>query len=103
MRVVGTLQEEDRERFCLYVFEALWSGEVDPTDANWLEEIARLKDISSEWLLMQNEDFEANTHAALKSGAFGVPSFVLHAEKGRNELFFGVDHMALLARTCKRA
>jgi len=53
------------------------------------------------WLELQNEDFEPNTRTALKAGAFGVPTFVLHPPKGRSELFFGVDHMDFLARACQ--
>ena len=100
LRLAGALSEQERQRFSLAVFGALWSGEVDPTDAEWLQQIIRRQSLPAEWLEMQNEDFEANTHAALKAGAFGVPSFVLHQESGRNELFFGVDHLEFLARAC---
>ena len=100
LRLAGALSEQERQRFSLAVFGALWSGEVDPTDAEWLQQIIRRQSLPAEWLEMQNEDFEANTHAALKAGAFCVPSFVLHQESGRNELFFGVDHLEFLARAC---
>jgi len=101
LRIAGVLTAGDRERFCLAVFESLWSGEVDPIRPGWLKEIFELKALPPEWIAIQNEDFEVNSHTALKAGAFGVPSFVLHKSSGRPELFFGVDHMDFLSRACE--
>ena len=100
LRLAGALPEAERQRFCLAVFASLWSGDVDSGDPDWLAQILRRQALPAEWLAFENEAFEANTHAALKAGAFGVPSFVLHQESGRNELFFGVDHMDFLVRAC---
>jgi len=100
LRIAGALHGNDRTTFSLAVFESIWSGAIDPTEPDWLEQLVSLKGLPAEWLQHQNEDFEANTHAALKAGAFGVPSFVLKKEGGRPELFFGVDHMDFLSRAC---
>jgi len=102
MRIAGALEGESRVQFCLAVFVALWSGAVNSTDENWLAQIVERKQLPSAWLSLQNEDFETNTHTALKAGAFGVPSFVIHPPKGRSELFFGIDHMDFLARACHK-
>jgi len=100
LRIAGALHGSDRATFCLAVFESIWSGAVDPTAGDWLEQVVSLKGLPDEWLQLQNEDFEPNTHTALKAGAFGVPSFVLKKDRGRPELFFGVDHMDFLSRAC---
>ena len=100
LRLAGALPEDERQRFSLAVFNALWSGAVDPSESEWLDRVMQRQALPADWLTLQNEDFEANTHAALKAGAFGVPSFVLHHAAGRKELFFGVDHMDFLARAC---
>lgn len=100
LRIAGALHGNDRTTFSLAVFESIWSGAIDPTEPDWLEQVVSLKELPAEWLQHQNEDFEANTHAALKAGAFGVPSFVLKKEGGRPGLFFGVDHMDFLSRAC---
>ncbi|ATX80966.1 2-hydroxychromene-2-carboxylate isomerase [Mariprofundus ferrinatatus] len=101
LRIAGALQGDERKTFCMDVFDALWSGEVDAKRSNWLEEIAEKRSFSDDWMGLTSEEFEANTHAALNAGAFGVPSLVLHADKGRDELFFGVDHMALISRAIR--
>ena len=101
MRIAGALQAKERETFCLAVFDSIWSGAIDPTSEQCLQYIADLKGMPDEWLQLTNENFEANTQAALKAGAFGVPSFVLHNKTGRPELFFGVDHMNFLSRACE--
>ncbi len=100
MRIAGALQGEQRVAFCLAIFETLWSGAVNPKDESWMAQIFEAKRLPRTWLSQQNDDFEPNTHAALKAGAFGVPTFVLHPPKGRSELFFGLDHMDFLARAC---
>ncbi|NWF38844.1 2-hydroxychromene-2-carboxylate isomerase [Mariprofundus sp. NF] len=101
LRIAGALHGSDRATFCLAAFESIWSGAVDPTAGDCLEQVVSLKELPDEWLQLKNEDFEPNTHAALKAGAFGVPSFILKKERGRPELFFGVDHMDFLSRACE--
>jgi len=39
---------------------------------------------------------------ALDAGAFGVPTFFLHCNPGRDEMFFGLDHMDMLGRACEK-
>jgi len=99
LRIAGALGQPERAQFSLAVFDAIWSGSVDPTASDWLQQIAALKSIPSAWVAMNSEAFEPNTHAALKAGVFGVPTFILHGG-GRPEMFFGVDHMDFLARAC---
>ena len=100
LRIAGALQDPEQARFGLAVFDALWSGAVDPTEANWLAQIIRQKELPKTWLEMNSEAFEQHTRTALKAGAFGAPTFFLHGQ-GRPEMFFGVDHMDFLARACE--
>ncbi|GAV21465.1 2-hydroxychromene-2-carboxylate isomerase [Mariprofundus micogutta] len=103
LRIAGELQGKQRQEFCLAVFDSLWSGAVDPRKEDWLQQIFEIKHLPQDWGTRHNENFEPNTHAALKAGAFGVPSFILHRPTGRSELFFGIDHMDFLARACQKA
>jgi len=103
MRIAGALQGKQRADFSLTLFEAIWSGSIDITDEKWLTHIVTKKSLPQQWLDIENEAFEKNTHAALKAGAFGVPSFILHPPSGRKQLFFGLDHMDFLARACVQA
>jgi len=100
MRIAGALEGEERATFCLTVFETIWSGAIDVKEETWLTQIMENSTLPRQWLELGSEAFEENTKHALKAGAFGVPSFVLHAEEGRSELFFGLDHMDFLARSC---
>lgn len=100
LRIAGALQGKERVQFCMAVFEALWSGDIDPRKADWLEEIFILKALPCGWLEMTSDLFERNISKALKAGLFGVPTFILHGE-GKPEMFFGIDHMDFLARACQ--
>ena len=102
LRIAGALAAGSRELFIVPVFEALWSGEVDAKQHDWLERIIEVKGLPEPWLAEQNETFEENTHVALKAGAFGVPTFILHRSSGRPEMFFGLDHMDFLERACQQ-
>jgi len=102
LRIAGALHGEDRARFCLAVFEALWSGDVDPRKEGWLEAVFVLKTLPDAWLEMTSDLFENNVPRALKAGLFGVPSFILQG-KVKPEMFFGVDHMDFLARACHKS
>ncbi len=104
LRIAAALDGEERAGFSLAVFEALWSGKVDPVSTKgWLDEVFELKALPEAWLPLANEIsndvLDTNTEQALKAGAFGVPTFFLHG-KGRPEMFFGVDHMDFMARAC---
>jgi len=100
LRIAGALQGDERERFCMAVFEALWSGDIDPKKDGWLEAIFTLKSLPNDWLKLTSSLFEENVPIALKAGLFGVPSFVMQTH-GKHELFFGVDHLEFLARACQ--
>lgn len=100
LRIAGALQGKDRVQFCMAVFEALWSGDIDPRKGDWLEKIFALKALPCGWLEMTSDLFESNISKALKAGLFGVPTFILHGE-GKPEMFFGIDHMDFLARACQ--
>ncbi len=99
LRIAGALHGENRVRFCLAVFEALWSGAIDPKKDAWLEAVFAFKALPDAWLGLTSDLFENNVSIALKAGLFGVPSFVLQG-KGKSEMFFGVDHLDFLARAC---
>jgi len=99
LRIAGYLEGDDRRHFCLAVFEALWSGDINPRKAGWLEALFTLKMLPMAWLELSSNSFEHHVSTALKSGLFGVPSFVLH-DMESSEIFFGVDHMDFLARAC---
>ncbi|MBN4082394.1 DsbA family protein [Mariprofundus ferrooxydans] len=100
LRIAGALQDEDRVQFCMAVFEALWSGDIDPREDGWLEEVFRVKELPNDWLRLTSDEFELQVPIAIKAGLFGVPTFILHG-KGKSEIFFGVDHMDFLARACQ--
>ncbi|MDQ6954270.1 MAG: DsbA family protein [Mariprofundaceae bacterium] len=100
LRIAGALQGEDRRVFCLAVFEALWSDDIDPRKDAWLEALFVLRKLPESWLDLRSDVFETNVGRALEAGLFGVPSFIVHG-KGKPELFFGLDHMDFLARACR--
>jgi len=95
-RIAAALEGEERVQFCQAVFDGLWSGLVDPTSDNWLSDIARIKGFPAAWLSQSVDDLDSNTETALKAGAFGVPTFIVHG-RGRPEMFFGLDHMDLMS------
>jgi len=101
LRIAAGLDNADRQRFSMGVFEALWSGEIDPREEGWLERLFVLKGFSTAWCQCANDSLNEDTESALKAGAFGVPTFILHG-KGRPELFFGIDHLDFLARAIKK-
>ncbi|MDQ6968499.1 MAG: DsbA family protein [Mariprofundaceae bacterium] len=102
LRIAGALQGEHRMRFCLAVFEALWSGHIDPRKEGWLQAVFAHKELPETWLELSSDMFETNVARGLKAGLFGVPTFILHGQ-GKSEMLFGVDHMVFLARACQSA
>jgi len=105
LRIAAALRGEERERFCLGVFDSLWQGDVDPTEENWLAQAVKANGFPEAWLSLCNDVLDENTESALKAGAFGVPTFILHGRKQdakqRPEMFFGLDHLEFLARACR--
>ena len=101
LSISSALEGDKRVEFNLALFDALWSGLIDPKSEGWLHSVFDLKGLAREWLKLQSDTFETHTQSALKAGAFGAPTFVLHPASGRSEIFFGVDHMELLAHSCK--
>jgi len=105
LAIAAALQDGERERFCLGVFHAVWSGDIDPRQEAWLEKVFRAQGFPQGWLKYADAHapiLMENTQVALKAGAFGVPLFVLHGQ-ARPELFFGVDHLHFLERACAKA
>lgn len=102
LRIATALQGRDRSHFCQQVFECLWSGEVDLTSEDWLDQIFRIRQITADYRTLCSESFEDHTLAAFKAGAFGVPTFILE-NGGRPQMFFGIDHMDFLGRICLQA
>jgi len=108
MRCALDLQGEDRKRFCMAVFNSIWSGTVDPTQSGWLQQVVALHHLPQGWLSglddqsARESQLNALTEQALHAGAFGVPTFYLHRDRGRAEMFFGIDHMDFLGRACTK-
>jgi 2-hydroxychromene-2-carboxylate isomerase len=102
LRVAAALQGRNRSTLCRQVFECLWSGEVDPTDKNWLDQVFRVRHLPAEYRGLQNNSFEDHAHAAFRAGAFGVPTFILD-DGGLPQMFFGMDHMDFLGLACQQA
>ena len=100
LAISSALAGEQRAEFNLAIFDSLWSGAVNSQDTDWLLSIFQIKGLPQEWLQLQSESFESYTRDALKAGAFGAPTFVLHPVSGRSELFFGMDHLDFLKRAC---
>ena len=100
LSIAGALDGEDQIVFCLAVFEGVWSGDIDPRKEGWLEALFALKRLPKAWLELSSDVFEVNIGRALKASLFGVPTFILHG-KGKSEMFFGVDYMDFLARSCQ--
>ncbi len=100
MRTALALAGEQRKRFSLAVFNSIWSGAVDPKQAGWLEQVIALHDLPQQWLTEQVDQLDELTKRALDAGAFGAPTFFLHRDHGRAEMFFGIDRMDFLARAC---
>jgi len=103
MYIAMALNGDDRKVFCKAVFEAVWAGDVDVKADTWLDEVFKLKQLPKTWRDLATNDsktaLDDNTQQALKAGAFGVPTFVLH-DKPRHHMFFGIDRMDFLARAC---
>jgi len=106
MRCALDLHSDERMRFCMAVFNSIWSGTVDTKQHDWLQQVVALHDLPQDWIAgledqsEQEAQLNALTEQALGAGAFGVPTFFLHRERGRPDMFFGLDHMDFLARAC---
>ncbi len=104
MYIAWALQGNDRVCFCKAIFEAIWSGDVDIRSEHWLDDIFAQKQLPQAWRHIAHEqakqELDETTQQALKAGAFGVPTFVLHGDV-RPQLFFGVDRMDFLSRACQ--
>jgi len=101
IRVALALEGEHREHYALAVFNSIWSGAIDPKQTGWLGQVVELHNLPQEWLSEQDDRLDEMTRQALDAGAFGAPTFFLHRDHGRAEMFFGLDHMDILARACE--
>ena len=103
MYIAWALAGNDRVRFCKAVFEAIWSGDVNMRSEHWLDDIFVQKKLPLAWRHIAHDqakqELDATTEQALKAGAFGVPTFILH-DTPRPQMFFGVDRMDFLSRAC---
>jgi len=104
MYIAMGLEGEDRACFCKAVFTAIWSGDIDIKQDDWLAQIFKQAQLPQAWLDLAGEQskamLETNTQQALQAGLFGVPTFILH-DTPRPQMFFGVDRMDFLARALK--
>ncbi|MFQ5345881.1 MAG: 2-hydroxychromene-2-carboxylate isomerase [Mariprofundus sp.] len=101
MRIALALNHVDRIRFCHAVFDSLWSGAISPRQPGWLQQVIALNQLPEKWLSEQEDRLDEMTQQALDAGAFGAPTFILHKNRGRDEMFFGLDHMDFLRRACE--
>ena len=100
LRLAAALNGNDRAAFSAGLFNSLWSGRIDPTEEGWIARVIKDNDFPESWELISLDLLNEHTEQAVKAGAFGVPTFILHG-KGRAEMFFGIDHMDFLARACQ--
>ncbi|MGH6900082.1 MAG: 2-hydroxychromene-2-carboxylate isomerase [Geminicoccaceae bacterium] len=82
------------------MLSAVWAEERNLADRDTLLEIAREQGADGPALLAAADDddnvqseYQANTHAAIEHGVFGVPAFVIG-----DELFWGQDRLDFVAR-----
>ena len=95
------LQGDDRARMALALFDALWSGRVDPRDADWPAQALAAAGLPEDWYPpdacpKHMEQVDRATDAILKAGAFGAPSFFIEG-MGRRQMFWGIDRIDFLA------
>ena len=104
MYIAMGLEGKNRVQYCKAVFEAIWSGDVNTKKTSWLDDVFKQKELPKAWQSLTHEQgkqqLDEYTEQALKAGAFGVPTFVLHGDV-RPQLFFGVDRMDFLSRACQ--
>lgn len=93
--IAAALQAEERAGFCQSIFNALWSGQVDPRQDNWLKSFTSSQGLPFACPDQGRDNLDNYTQAVLQAGAFGVPTFIVYG-KGRPEMFFGLDHMDLI-------
>ena len=100
LRMALSLQGEQRAQWCCDLFQAIWSGEINPKQEHWLAEFQ-----SKQTDMAPMQALQQSTEQALQAGAFGAPTFVLKPRVGTKEkaqMFFGIDRMNFLAQACDR-
>jgi len=102
LRLAAALNGNERITFCTGLFDSLWSGRIDPTEDGWIDRVVEDNHFPEAWKTISLDVLDEYTEQALKAGAFGVPTFILH-NTGRAEMFFGIDHMDFLARACQKS
>jgi len=100
LSIAAALEGDDRSLFCKSVFSAIWSASVNMKQEDWLDQVFEQQKLPSTWRELSSDDIEANTKRAFEIGAFGAPTFVVHGQ-GRPQMFFGVDRMDFLSRSCQ--
>jgi 2-hydroxychromene-2-carboxylate isomerase len=89
------------------LFEAYWAQDRDISDSAVVAEIATSVGLDGPRLVERADAQEikdalrSNTDAALATGAFGAPTFVVHAPGRPPSLFFGNDRLELAARASR--
>jgi len=97
MRMALSLAGQERADWSLSVFQALWSGDIDPRRDGWLDQLPGQPPLAETAML------DATTAQALQAGAFGAPTFVLHLTGRKPQMFFGNDRLDFLAQACHLA
>ena len=106
LNIASALEPAQRKRFSQETFASIWSGEIDVKEPDWLQRLFAIRRFPPDWLTLAasetGELLENQTSRALKTGAFGAPTFVLHG-KGKPQMFWGVDRMDFLERAIGEA
>lgn len=106
LNIASELPEEERKLFSTAIFDEIWSGRVSTKQENWLEQVFMAKKLPLDWLDLslgiETDTLRQNTEDALKAGAFGAPTFLVHSQS-KPLMFFGVDRMDFLARALEHA
>lgn len=89
--------------FLQRVLAACWAEEKDIADAEVLREILAELELDAEALLTAarstpvQQEYDANTEAAISCGVLGAPAYLLNGEQ-----FWGQDRLELLAEALER-
>lgn len=96
--------QENSLKLIASFFSAIWEKKLDIEDTQIVEMI--LKDCGLDFVKMDEaasskearKELKSNVDLALRHGVFGVPSFVVHSDKGE-ELFWGADSLSDLSKS----
>ena len=104
LRLTLAVGGQDRAPLVERLFRAYWSENRDISDEGVLAELVTSLGHHTGELLEKARSPEqkaalfASNEAAVASGVFGAPTYVVHAEVGRESLYWGADRLHLAAQ-----